>query len=336
MTIVACFGVYLEVKKTVEYFYSLLTSGNEKQRDLATDLLADDVIWCAAHPINDLRGKEAFLSNYWHHFHRAMPDLERRAFIVMEGEDEGRKWVTTMGCLVGTFKEDLFGVPATGRAVYIRFGELIALEGGKITEAYIIPDFIDVMDQAGVNPLRDSLGKPGPILPPMTMDGLTISDPTGSEGAKTKALVDDMIAGLLRYDGKSLLSMDQENYWHPDFMWYGPAAIGTTRGLEGFRKHHQGPFLKGFPDRDVCEKACYFAEGNYAVTGGWPHMKQTHTGEGWLGLPATGRYTEPRVFDFWRREGDKLKENWVFIDIIHLLSELGFDVFGQMELLKAK
>jgi hypothetical protein len=33
-----------------------------------------------------------------------------------------------------------------------------------------------------------------------------------------------------------------------------------------------------------------------------------------------------RVVDIYRREGDKLAENWVFIDLLHYLFEQGLDV----------
>ena len=133
------------------------------------------------------------------------------------------------------------------------------------------------------------------------------------------------------YDGMSLLSMDQEKYWHPDFMWYGPTGIGTTRGLEGFRRQHQGPFLTAFPNRDVDNKQCLIAEGNYVATGGFPHMSATHSGDGWMGMPASGKDLKIRVMDFWRREDSLLRENWVSIDIIHFLLQMGFDVFHEMQ-----
>ena len=34
--------------------------------------------------------------------------------------------------------------------------------------------------------------------------------------------------------------------------------------------------------------------------------------------------------DFWRREGDKLAENWVFIDKIDLLQQMGVDIFKRL------
>jgi hypothetical protein len=37
-----------------------------------------------------------------------------------------------------------------------------------------------------------------------------------------------------------------------------------------------------------------------------------------------------RVVDVYRRDGDKLAENWIFIDILHWLSMQGLDVLQRM------
>jgi hypothetical protein len=37
-----------------------------------------------------------------------------------------------------------------------------------------------------------------------------------------------------------------------------------------------------------------------------------------------------RVADWWRREGDVLRENWVMIDIPELLLQMGVDVFARL------
>ena len=34
--------------------------------------------------------------------------------------------------------------------------------------------------------------------------------------------------------------------------------------------------------------------------------------------------------DWWRREGDLLIENWVFVDISHVLLQMGYDLFANM------
>ena len=37
-----------------------------------------------------------------------------------------------------------------------------------------------------------------------------------------------------------------------------------------------------------------------------------------------------RVADWWRREGDTLRENWVLIDLPDLLLQMGVDLFGRL------
>lgn len=301
----------------------------------ATDgtTLAAGVLWHVAYPVEACSGPATVQDRWLEPLRSALPDLERRPYIALDGSDG---WSAGTGYFVGRFTRPLFGIPATGRTLYLRYTELVRWAEGGIIESYLIPDFLDAMVQAGVYPLRKALGHPGLVPPPSTLDGL---DPHNRDRHRSKSsvtLVMDMLDGLRAYDGESLESMDLARFWHPDFMWYGPGGIGTTRGIEGFRAHHQGPFLAGFPDRDVDHHACTVACGDYVATGGWPHMHATHTGGGWLGLAPTGRHLELRVMDIWRREGDLLKENWVAIDICHMLTQMGLDVFAQMHALRGE
>ena len=55
---------------------------------------------------------------------------------------------------MGTFSRDLLGIPATNRTLYLRYTELVQFEYGKIKTCYIIVDFLDAMNQAGVNPVK--------------------------------------------------------------------------------------------------------------------------------------------------------------------------------------
>ena len=333
----------------IESFYrELKDAGIEPLGAVATKYIAADVKWCVAHPVNDLAGRDQVIEQFLKPLLTAMPDVERKPFVMLSDQNEGcasvernasdgerSYWVSGTGVFVGTFASSLLDIPATGRSLYLRYTEMLRIENDKIVECYIIPDFIDAMHQAGVNPLRSSLGHPGQILPPTTQDGLQHSNESSVESEMSRQLVLDMLDCLGRYDGKTLLSMDLENYWHPEFMWYGPGGIGTTRGIDGFRKHHQGPFVRSFPDRSVDTKLSMVASGNYVATGGWPHMTGTHRVGEWLGLPPTNKELTLRVMDIWRREGDLLKENWVAIDIIDMLMQMGLDVFAQMRGLKS-
>ncbi|MCA2002351.1 MAG: ester cyclase, partial [Chloroflexi bacterium] len=44
------------------------------------------------------------------------------------------------------------------------------------------------------------------------------------------------------------------------------------------------------------------------------------------GLPGGKVNAEMQVVDVYRREGDKLAENWVFIDLLYWLKQQGLDV----------
>jgi hypothetical protein len=37
-----------------------------------------------------------------------------------------------------------------------------------------------------------------------------------------------------------------------------------------------------------------------------------------------------RSLDFWRREGNLLRENWVLVDLLSVYDQLGVDVFARM------
>ena len=71
------------------------------------------------------------------------------------------------------------------------------------------------------------------------------------------------------------------------------------------------------------------------MTGGWPSVSATHLGANWLGMPATGKEIHMRVMDFYRLDDDGLlSENWVPIDIIDILRQMGFDVFSRLRHLR--
>jgi hypothetical protein len=68
------------------------------------------------------------------------------------------------------------------------------------------------------------------------------------------------------------------------------------------------------------------AEGNYAALGVWDSEFSIHHGD-YLGFPATGKVVTLRDFDWYRREGNLLVQNWIPIDLIDLFYQLGVDVF---------
>ena len=50
-----------------------------------------------------------------------------------------------------------------------------------------------------------------------------------------------------------------------------------------------------------------------------------------MGLPASDVPADMRVVDIYRRQGDKLAENWVLIDLPWWLKQQGVDVFDRIK-----
>ena len=50
-----------------------------------------------------------------------------------------------------------------------------------------------------------------------------------------------------------------------------------------------------------------------------------------MGMPGNSERLEFRVIDIYRRQGDKLIENWIFIDFLHVMHQQGLDVLGRMQ-----
>jgi SnoaL-like polyketide cyclase len=127
--------------------------------------------------------------------------------------------------------------------------------------------------------------------------------------------------------------MQMPRFWHERMIWYGPAGIGTARGIQGFRDWHQIPFLSAMPDRgqsDASKTTHFFGDENYAAVTGWPNMVQTISAPGWLGIAPSSQWIELRSLDFWRVENGKIRENWVLVDLLHMYDQIGVDVFLRM------
>lgn len=138
------------------------------------------------------------------------------------------------------------------------------------------------------------------------------------EGKKTK----DLVARMYDEGLNQHVVQGMEAYWTDDMQWYGPAGIGHKQSLKAFQEEHQKAFLHAFPDKQAFDEI-RIAEGFYAAAKGYQQV--THNGT-YLGIPATGKEMKIRYMDIWRREGDKLVENWVMIDILDFLEQAGYDV----------
>lgn len=319
-------------KHLVQSLYRALDTAAPNEVDrVCARFLHSNAIKRTVHPLNDLVGPEEIAGRFWRPLRAAVPDLERRTFLLMAGTAYGGDWVSAMGVLEGAMTGSWLGIPAPNGLVNLRFAEFHRVEEGRVVEIIACYDLIDLMRQAGLQPLPATpLGAATIFPPPATCDGVDRPPATAEESAASLALMEAMIAGLMRFDGVSLASMGQERFWSPGMLWYGPGGVGSTRGLSGFQRCHQAPFLAAFPDRVGGNHKARFADGAYVASTGWPSIRATHHAP-WLGVPGHGNPITMRVMDFWRREGDRLKENWVFIDVAHTLLQSGYDVFAALD-----
>lgn len=301
--------------------------------------------WRAAHPMNEMAGTDHALRAIWAPLKAALPDLERRDLILVGGCYLGRSYIAAMGHYCGTMRGDWLGIPATGKTLTLRYGEVWQIDAeGRVVQANLLWDVLDVMRQAGVWPLAPSLGVEEPWQAPITGDGVRLapSDPQTSRASLEQTLA--MHRALAEFDDpgglsrEALIAMPQRDHWHPRMMWYGPAGIGTTRGLDGFVEDHQLPFRIAFHrpqgtfEEVTAERARHGAghyirigDGPYSVTGGWPSVYATHMGGGFCGLPPTGRPVVMRVMDFYLHHEGLIRENWVPLDMLDLLRQMGVD-----------
>lgn len=292
-----------------------------------------------SHPINELSSPDAAIEQFWKPLRHAIPDVERRDDILAGGLDRDAQRIGCLGHYVGTFENDWLGIPATGQVVVVRFAEGHELQDGQISKSYIFIDFLDLMRQVGYWPIAPSLGREMQWLSPMTHDGVILTPQDDAISERTHGFITRMHIGLdvaggrqLTHEIMDLIEQEDARHFHPNFLWYGPAGIGVTRGIKGFDDYHGHPFLMAVPDRGVFDIPHFIriSDGHYAVTGGWGYLQATHSGDDFLGLPATGKHVSMRVMDFYRCNDHTICENWVPIDIPHILSQLGVDVFRRM------
>ena len=308
-----------------------------------------DVDWNASQPINQLRGTDALITDFYEPLRRSFPDIKLRADILMGGErqdwetgqDSGEYWVSGIGHLTGTFMHDWIGIPATGKKTNIHFGQYLLMRDGKVAASYTIFDTLGVMKQAGFQVLPPALGQEGGKVQKPYENGILLTEQSDLVGRQTKQAVSAMGAGMGRYnrsrDGLELESMDQHNYWDPDFHWMGPTGIGSSHNLEEYQDYHQRPWLIFSGDRtdtrDFEREGGVglggYSEGKFSCGGIWDWQWSRHHGE-YQGVAPTEKILAMRDFDWYYVDGGKIVQNWVPIDMVDIFLQLDVDLFDRM------
>jgi len=319
----------------LNYFAALENSSPETVAEVIKQHTSEEYFWRGVYPFRRLATADEIADRFWIPLMKSLAHLQRRQDIFIAGTSEigGEQWVMSMGNFMGLFDADWLGIPHTRQIANLRYAEFNCVENGKITQTGLFIDIIGLMLQAGVNPLPPSTGVYFNYPGPLTHDGLLYDDAPEAESAITLALVNTMIEDLDQLNESG--SMDcppdvLEKTWSRDMIWYGPAGIGATYTIPRYQEQHQLPFRNNLADKKFEGHVCRFAEGKYACFFGWPNLTNKPLG-GFLGLPASDRTVEMQVVDVYRRDGDKLAENWVFIDIPYWLKQQGLDVLDRTQ-----
>ena len=304
-------------------------------RKVISSLFTPDAIIHMPLPLGDMTGPDELYDTCYKPLLRSVPDLERRDWIVVGGLTKaGDEWVGCGGHYTGTFTAPWLDIPPTGHLVHMRFHEFYKFWEGKIVEVQAIWDVPEVMMQANSWPMAPSLGREYHIPGPATLDGIVTGPWNKQKSDRSCSLVIEMLEYMKLHPSTGGPEvMEMERFWHPKMNWYGPAGIGTGRGISGFRHWHQIPFLNGMPDRGkFVEEIVYhfFGDEDYAAVTGWPNMIQTLSDDGWMGIAPSGKRVNMCSLDFWRIENGLIRENWVLVDLLDMYRQIGVDVLARM------
>ncbi len=330
-------------KRVLDFQHALDGCSNDQLGIVLAQHTHDDYLWRGMHPFYEQTGAKDVADVFWQPLRQAFSPLQRRTDVFIAGsnavrEDEPGKidkeqvWVCSMGHFFGLFDKPWLGIPPTGKMVFIRYAEFNCVHNDLIVESAFFCDIVSVMQQAGHYPLPPQTGASFMHPGPRTHDGLLMDEQDPAEGDKTMAVLQKMVDDLSELNQSGDDNCPPEflaRSWTDDMIWYGPAGIGAAYTIPRYQKQHQYPFRENLKDKQFNGHIARFAEGHYACFFGWANLTNTASG-GFLGMTGNDTRADMRVVDVYRREGDKLAENWVFIDLLHYLSMQGLDVLERM------
>ena len=325
----------LSKRRVLDFYVALNTADPASLTSILKSQLTPDFQWYGVYPFDEQHGPEAVAEAFWIPFLNSWKNVQRRQDIFLAGTSEidQTEWVISMGHLMGLLDQDWLGMRTTRKLAFLRYADFYCVQEGQLVRGVFFCDLIGVMHQLGISPLPLQTGVSFLYPGPRTHDGLLFEYQDNRESKKTLDLVNRMLADLTALDisGDDLPPPEYlARTWHEDMIWYGPAGIGATYTIPRYQEQHQYPFRTGLQGKRFNGHLCRLAEGNYAGFFGWPNLTNTAIG-GFLGLPASDRAADMRVVDIYRREGDKLAENWVLIDLPWWLKQQGVDILQRTE-----
>ena len=320
----------------LDYYNAIESSEIEEIPKVLSHYCSEDLLWRGFHPFNEIRGLKNLYSQFWQPFKKSFFNYQRRMDIFLAGYNtiSGNEgvWVVSMGHLMGLFDNPWIGIKETKKIAMLRYCEFSKIQNGKITEVAMFFDIPHLMLQAGIKAFPSETGislvQPGPL----THDGLMFNEQDTNEGNRTLEIIENMINDVKVWTSTTGTSLIDElkKSWNDNMIWWGPTGIGSTYTIERYANQHAGPFRETFKERIFNGHLCRITEGKFGGFFGWPNLTLTPS-KTFMGITASPKFSEMRVIDMYRREGDKLTENWVFIDLLHFWKILGVDILKSLK-----
>ena len=336
-------GTMGKINKTKDIIVDMLDRYEMGIDNNLDEAFITDVKVNSFYPINEFIGVKNLKDKIWVPLFEAFPDLERRENIVVGGAFRDKVLVGSYSVLSGYFRNSWLGIKPNNKMINLRCCEIHELKENKIIESHILIDVMDFLRQCNISTINPSRGSEGAWLPPINTDGVNFfeKDIEVSNLNLKQALemgrslnIKPEKENLSNNELKErLLNHPQKEYWHNKMIWYGPCGIGTSRSLEGFIDMHQLPFRRSFTERDYFKLGhyCEIGDGKFSLCAGWHSLEANYGSNDWLGFKANNQKLTMRVMDFYHHDEGKIRENWVPIDILHILKQIGIDVLEKVK-----
>ena len=301
-----------------------------RSADALAPFVSEDYRWRGMHPFHERTGAAAVAATFWDPLKAAMGQMQRRPDIFFAGLNEldgfTSTWVVEMGHLMGLWDGEWIGLAPSRKLAFLRYCEFHRVEGARIVETAHYVDILNLLAQIGRSPIADTTGLSILCPGPRTHDGLLYEVHDEGQGRATAALITAMVTDL-RANAVESPADHMAQFWTPDMTWIGPGGIGVSGFFEGYRRGHAGPFEAGLEYVRHTEHVARLGEGMYGGFFGYPSL--TMRSKGYMGLPASDTPADMRIVDLYRREGNRLAENWIFIDLPHFFAMQGKELLPQ-------
>ncbi len=301
----------MNVEHNLDLVHKMYEALNSQDLDEHDEYWSEDMIWHGPPGWGDILGREAFKYKLMEPFYKIFPDYH----VVNEIEVADENWVAATGILTGTHQGDWLGVPATGKPVTMRFSDFWLVRDGKLAENWVMVDNIAVLHQIGACTLDwkyvDEIKRSEENK--KTFDSVVNKNGSTAENLDlVKKMCDALVAP--EHDLEA-----QKEFWKEDMIWHGPPGFGEIHSIEGFLRDELSVFYEAFPDFNG-DFDIFFANENWVAATGF--VTGTHEGD-WLGISATGKPVKMRYSDIWLIRDGRLSENWVMLDHMSVLDQMG-------------